>query len=301
VEPNNRRVGLTAAATLLLVFVAASAAAQGRGNAIGKGRQTPPPTVAPTAGGASSGVINVGAREFGAWLDDATLADPGSGWASIGLARYFSPVGHQTDVPSFDGAVGWTRRVQLGMTVPYSRFSALDGATASGRGDVYLTSKIALGDVRDRARRRTFAITPLIEVLSNPDPLTGKRAFWALPVSAETRAKSFRLYGSTGYFSRGVLFGGGAMEVPATERLVATAALTWTRSLKQDVVADAMGLTAARVDFSGGAAYAWRPSVTIFGSLGRTLSKIDANSATLALNTGLTFKFAAKTSKPIRP
>ena len=59
-----------------------------------------------------------------------------------------------------------------------------------------------------------------------------------------------------------------------------------------------MGLNAARVDFSGGAAYAWRPSVMIFGSLGRTLSKIDANSATLVLNTGLTFKFAAKTSKP---
>ena len=225
-EPNSNRVGLRAAATLLLVLVAASAAAQGRGNAFGKGRQTPPPTVASSAGGTSSGVINVGAREFGAWLDDATLANPSSGWASIGVGRYFSPVGHQTDVPSFDGAVGLTRRVQFGMTVPYSRFSALDGTTASGRGDVYLTSKIALGDVRNRTRRGTFAITPLLEVLSYPDPLTGKRAFWALPVNAETRMASFRLYGSTGYFSRGVLFGGGAMEVPATERLVTTAALT---------------------------------------------------------------------------
>jgi hypothetical protein len=242
--------------------------------------------------------VHAGVREFGAWLDDATLANPRSGWIAVSLGHYFSTTGHQTDFPVLDGAIGWTPRVQLGLTVPYSRFNAVDGGSASGRGDVYLSAKVLLRDRTNRPRGTAFAMTPLIEVLSAPDPIDGGRLFWALPVSGEIRLPDFRLYGSGGYFSRGVVFGGGAIEVPATDRLTTTVALTWTRSLADDPVADELGLSSSRMDITGGTAYALNSSFVVFGSLGRTLSRIDANSSTMMLNAGVAFTFAGRASTP---
>jgi len=169
---------------------------------------------------------------------------------AVSLGSYFSPVGRQTDFPSVDGAFGWTNRVQVGLTVPYSRFQTIDGQTVSGRGDIYLSSKISLWDRTAAGSGKAVAITPLLEVLSEPDPFKGGRLFWAIPISGEVRRSGYRLYGSGGYFSRGVLFGGGALEVPLNERLVTTAALTWTRSLASDPLADTLGMSAGRTDMS---------------------------------------------------
>jgi len=298
VETNKVRGCLTAAGVLLALVLATPAAAQGRGNAFGKGRQVPISPTVTTPDSSSASGAGIGIRQFGTWLDDATLGDPGTGWVAMSLGSYFSPVGHQTDFPVLDGAYGLTRKVQFGATVPYSRFSAADGGgTASGRGDVYLSAKVGLFD--DTAKSgMALAITPLVEILSNPDPVDGGRFSWALPVSTEVRMENFRLYGSGGYFSRGAVFGGGAVEVPATDRLVATTALVWTRSLVADPVADALGLGKSRVDITCGAAYALNSSFAVFGSVGRTLSRIDANSATMVLSTGLALSFAGRSPTP---
>jgi hypothetical protein len=278
-------------------MAAAPAAAQGRGNGLGKGRHEPS-AIVPAGGDTSASGAPSGGREFGTWLDDATLADPGSGWIAVSLGSYFSPAGRQTDFPSLDGAFGWTDRIQFGMTVPYSRFRTVDGQTISGRGDVYLSSKLSIWDHTANSSGKAIAMTPLIEVLSEPDPVDGGRLFWAFPVSGEIRRSGYRIYGSGGYFSRGVFFGGGALEIPASERLITTTALTWTRSLASDPVADALGMSPGRVDVTCGASYVLNPSFAVFGSLGRTLSKIDANSATMMLNAGFAFTYAQRGSRP---
>ena len=289
---------LLAAAAILIAVAATPAIAQGRGNAFGKGRQKNPSASVTAAGEASGSTVGgPGVREFGTWLDDATVADPQSGWVAVSLGRYQSPTGHQTDFPVVDAALGWSRRLQFGLTVPYSRVSTTEGVHAGGRGDIYLAAKVSVID-RLREHGAAVAITPLVEILSDPDPLKGGRLFWGLPISGEIRFDGFRAYGTGGYFSRGVLFGSAAVEVPATDRLVTTTALTWTRSLAEDAMADALDLSASRVDLTFASAYSFNPSLAVFGSIGRTLSHIDDNGATLTLNGGVALMFARRSATP---
>lgn len=284
---------------LIAVLTAAPVAAQGRGNGAGKGRKTPiaaEPSVATDAAGTA--IATGGFREFGSWLDDASIVDPGAGWFSVAFGHYRSPGSHQTDFPVADAAIGVNRRLQLGVTLPYSHYGFPDGNGASGRGDVYFNAKIPLKDPATGPEHRGFALTPMLEILSEPDPIHGGRVFWGVPISAEVRAERARLYGSTGYFSRGVFFGSGAIELPATDRIITTAALTWAHSLSNDAAAETMALSATRVDLTGGAAFVLTPRVVAFGSVGRTVSHVDANASTLMLNGGLSFSFS--TAPPTR-
>jgi hypothetical protein len=293
---------------LAVVFVAILcaadiAAAQGRGNAFGKGRKggTVSSGGSTADGTAASGgtIAGTAVREFGTWLDDASLADPGSGWVGVSFGTYSSTGGRQTDFPVFDAAIGLTHRIQVGMTVPsYSRFSAADGTTFGSRGDIYVNSKISILNRLNASRPSALAVTPLVEILSQPDPRDGGRIFWGLPVSAEMRLDSFRVYGSTGVFSRGAWFAGGAVETPVTDRVIVTGALNFARSIIDAPVADAEGLSSSRVDLTGSAVYVMTPKVAVFGSLGRTLSRIDANSSTMVLNGGLAISFASSNPSP---
>ena len=280
-----------------MALAAAPAAAQGRGNGAGKGRKTP--VAAETTAGTTA-VLTGGFREFGSWLDDASIVDPGAGWISVAFGHYTSPGSHQTDFPVADIGFGLNRRAQFGVTLPYSHYGFPDGQGASGRGDVYLNSKIVLRNPSTTSNHRGLALTPMIEILSEPDPIHGGRLFWGLPLSGEMRMNRARLYGSTGYFSRGALFASGAVEVPATDRVITTAALVWAHSLSNDTVADSIGLSSTRLDLTGGVAYVLTPNVATFGSIGRTISGVDANASTLMLNGGLSITFAGATQKPRR-
>jgi hypothetical protein len=293
---------------VVLMLVAVSASAQGRGNANGKGRHTP--AAASAAAGPSSGdggsASSLASREFGAWLDDATLMDPRHGSLGLSFGHYRSVSSRQIDFPSADISYGWTPRVQFGLAVPYSRVTAVDGSGASGPGDMYLDAKIAIREPAAGGHAAGFAMTPLLEILSSPDPARGGRLFWGLPVSAEMRVDRFRLYGATGYFSRGVVFGSGAVEMPVQQRVVTTGTLTWTRSIADDAgsaSADAIGMSRARVDITAAASYVATSSIALFASVGRTISKTDVNSSTLMLNGGVSIAFATppRTHAPAPP
>ena len=100
----------------------------------------------------------------------------------------------------------------------------------------------------------------------------------------------------TGYFSRGAVFASGAFEVPLSEKVTATATLTHTRSLEDDPLSDAQDLSATRWDLSGGAAYFFTPQVTLYGSIGRTISNVDANASSLSVAAGMSFGFQHRLS-----
>jgi hypothetical protein len=53
-------------------------------------------------------------------------------------------------------------------------------------------------------------------------PGSDQRFGWALPVNVEVRPGRMRVYGSAGYFSRGAVFGAGAIEVPINPRATVT-------------------------------------------------------------------------------
>jgi hypothetical protein len=270
---------------------AAPVAAQGKGKGLSKGRgSTPAASPSPSA---DSSLIAV--RQFGAWLDDATVVDPNQGYASISVGHFRALGGRQTDFPIVDAALGVLPRVQIGVSVPYYRLNFLDGSRASGLGDVYLSAKVNLIDPAATKNGFGLAVIPLAEVLSDEDPISGDRFYWGLPIGVEWRRAKYRVYGSTGYFSRGAVFGSGAVEVPLTERVVATGALVHTRALNDDPAADFIGLSKARTDVTGGAAFILTPSVVAFGSVGRTISTLDANGASLMVSAGVSVSFAGET------
>ena len=266
------------------VLLAQPAAAQGKGggNAFGHAKATA--SAGATAAASSSGSTDggtsgprpeaTGVRNFGSWLDDASVLSPGDGLLSLSSGYWRLPSVTEVDVPSFDVAFGLSKRVQAGFSVPVYHASVPGGPVVRGLGDLYLNSKIQL---RDPAAGFGVAVIPLLQVLSAEPVPGGGRVSWALPVSLELQRPGFRAYGSTGYFSRGSLFASAALEVPVAERVWVTGTLSQSHSVKDDAEADVLGLSKNRTDVSGGVTWAAADGLAIFGSLGRTLSTTDPN------------------------
>jgi len=277
----NRAAGSAAVAALLLLVLASPAAAQGRGRGVGRGRNAPAPTIPGT-----------GIRQFGVWLDDATLSPAGQGWATFSVGYTRAPFGRQWDAPSVDTGIGLRQRIQIALSAPLSRVDYTDGTTTRSVGDAYGAVKVALFDPTEEGRSFGLAIVPVVELLSKDSVQEGAgRVFWAIPVAVEKRFEKLRTYGTVGYFSRGSAFAAGAVEVPLNEKFTGTATLSLARSVKDDPLSDAQDLARTRSDLSAGAVYFFSPKATFFASVGRTLSRIDANASSLSVSAGVSFGF----------
>lgn len=285
-----RLIRLSAAATVVIVVAATSAFAQGKGKGLGRKGTTPSATASTTASIAAA--TPVGFRQFGSWLDDASIVDPGTTWLALSFGHYRSAGGNQSDFPVADATIGLSRRAQFGISVPHYSMNFPDGTEVGGLGDIYANLKIGLRSVE----KVQFAITPIVEINQNPVPGTSRVA-WGLPLDVEFPAGKLRVYGSTGVFSRGALFGSGALEIPARDKLVLTTALTFTRSIRDDAGADALGLAKSRGDISVTAAYFLTPVIAAFGGTGRTLSNADGSGTSFMLTGGLSFTFTPTPQK----
>lgn len=273
-------------AALMVCAAVLPAAAQGagHGNAYGHYKSTVSASTHDSAGAAIAGT---GVRNFGSWLDDATVQDPGSGFVTLGFGFYKTPVFREIDFPSIDSGFGVTKKLQVGMSLPYAHASVPGAATAHGFGDVYLNAKYQL---REPAKDRTgFALIPMVEVLSVAPPSGGSRVQWALPVSAERQFDHWRAMGTGGYFSRGAVFSAGALEAELSKRAWLTGSLSWSYSTRHDDLSAALGFHRARLDAGGGVTYAVGSRMAVYGSVGRTLSGRDDNSASFIFSTGISF------------
>ena len=172
-----------AAALAIIVLAAAPAAAQGNGNghALGryKNKSNPPPSASSTTAAPSAESVPVvgGVRQFGSWLDDASLVEPAHGYASISIGHYRSLGGRQTDFPIVDGAFGLTPRLQVGVSVPYYRLTFNDGTRISGLGDVYPTPRFQSSLRKTRSAASAWRCRPCWK-------------FSAIPTRSRTRACS---------------------------------------------------------------------------------------------------------------
>lgn len=291
-----RVAGLLAPPLLFVLLIGSPALAQGNGNAYGRFKKGPAPS--PSSGGAAQlqpQLSGTGVRNFGAWLDDASLLPAGSGSVSVSFAWFRSPIFREFDAPVVDGGIGVMRRVQFGFSVPYYHANEPGGPVARGLGDLYLNGKVQLRDPASHKSGIGFAITPLLEVLSSDPGPDGSRLNWALPLSIELQRSRVRAFGSTGYFSRGSLFASGALELALSDRAWVTGSITGSHSTKPDEVSRALGLSQSRTDVNGGVSWLATPTMAVFGNVGRTISRQDANSASLVINGGISFNFAAWT------
>ena len=285
-------------------LLAQPAAAQGRGNAFGHAKGSTSAGAAAAAAssgsgaaaapdtGAAGGAPETGVRNFGAWLDDASVLAPGGGFTSFSVGYWRLASFTEVDAPSFDVAFGLTKRVQAGASVPVYHASVPGAPPGRGIGDLYLSSKIQLRE--PAADTFGFAVIPLVQVLSaEPVPGTG-RVSWAVPVSLEYQGTGWRAYGSTGYFSRGSLFVSGAIELAVANRTWVTGTLSQSHSIRDDASADALGLSANRTDISGGATWAASDAIALFGAIGRTLGRDDGSATQLFLSGGLSVSWTGR-------
>jgi hypothetical protein len=283
-----------------LVFalaLATSAAAQGKGHAYGRFKGGAAPS--PSSGGAAqlqpAQPSGTGVRNFGAWLDDASLLPPGSGSLSVSFSYFRSPVFREFDVPVVDGGIGMMRRVQFGFSVPYYHANEPGGTVTRGLGDLYLNAKVQLRDPAAHTNGIGFAVTPVLEMLSTDPGPDGSRYHWAVPLSMEVQRSRVRAFASTGYFSRGSLFASGAVELALSDRVWTTGSITRSHSTKPDEFSRSLGLAQSRTDVNGGVTVMMTPTIAAFGNAGRTVSRQDANSASLVVSGGISYSFAAWT------
>ena len=289
-RPLFRTLAVSAA---LLLLTATGASAQGRGKGLTKHGNTP--SINPSTNTAVAGAVPIGYRQFGSWLDDGSVMDPGTTWVSLSFGHYKTIGGNQNDFPVADASFGMSPRTQFGITVPHYTMNFSDGSQVDGLGDIYASVKIALSG-SDSSHAARFALTPIAEI--NQDPVPGTHKFeWGLPLSVELHPGNYRVFGSTGFYSRGAVFASGALEIPVHERVLLTPSLSYSRSLRDDAAADVLGLSKTHKDVNVVAAYILSPAMAAFIGTGRTLSNADGSGTSFMLNGGVSFTFASGGAK----
>jgi hypothetical protein len=228
------RIAATVSAVLIMV---GTAAAQGRGNGNGRSNPSAVTQTRTTSQPASSptGHTSPSFPQFGTWLDDATVATRGAGYLSIGASYWQNAGVRQTDAPILGVTYGMSTRAQISATVPFYR-ATYDGFSRSGLDHVYISGKVAIIDPNVESRRFGMGVSAVAEILSS-DFADASQAHWAAPLSLEFRARAIRLYGSTGYFSRGALFAAGALEWTAHTGTSVTASMTHSASARGVTIA----------------------------------------------------------------
>jgi hypothetical protein len=280
-----------AAALAALVLVPQPAAAQGKGRP--KGPKPQPQQTTEPVPGTPAPVPSF--RQFGLWLDDASAPTHGEGRTGIGIGYYRLDGASHMNVPSLDFGYGLTERWQVSASVPFYRTS-FEGSTSRGLDDMYLSAKWTILDPAETDSQFGFAVSPVVEMLSAGAP--DGRLHFAFPVSIELRRQPYRIYGSTGYFTRGSLFNAVAIERALESGLVVTGALTHSYSMKEDALLDTMGVSRNRMDVTGALAYPVFGSAAAYVSIGRTLTSIAEGGTTLALSGGLSFRFNSPAATP---
>jgi hypothetical protein len=234
-------------------------------------------------------------RQFGSWLDDASAAARGEGRTGIGVGYWRVNGGSQVNVPMLDVGYGFTDRIGASASVPFYR-ATYDGGTARGLDDMYLAGKVTLIDPSLTVSEFGVAVSPVVEILSPGS--VGRRMHYALPVSMELRRQPFRVFGSAGYFSRGSVFTGGAVEWSAPAGYVVTGAVTQSHSTVADATLDALGVSRQRADVTGSFGYPLGQLAAAYVSVGRSLTSIEEGGTKFSLAGGVSFRFSTPRATP---
>lgn len=288
---------------LCVLSCAAPAFAQGKStqapgkNKPGNGAAAAPSRNELSAIAVAPAPVTTGATPL-AWIDDASLLAPGTVSLSMSAMRWSGGGASEVDVPIVDASFGLAPRLQLSASVPRVVGSADASGAAGGVGTSFFSAKV--GVYQDPKRPFKVAATPTLLVLGEGvvdslEPGQG-RVRWGLPVSAEISRGTFRVYGGGGYFSPGLWFTGVAVGAQAAQRVFVSAGVS--RAWRHSDIPDVPMAERDRKEFSGGGAYVLTPSVTLFGSIGRTFRTLVENGAGTSIIGGVSFTFATATAKP---
>jgi hypothetical protein len=290
----------TSRITVLAITTAVCLVAPPHVRGQGLGRTGPPPTApgqakktmtSANAPALSQSVPEPGPRAytFGSWLDTAGVNAPGEAWMWVSTAYWRSRAVREVNAPAVGVSVGLASRAQLTVSVPYFFLSDTSGVTSKGFGAWYVTPKFAL----IQNRRVNVSASPTLEILNWSTSTIGRVNF-LLPVSVEAYAGPFRMYGSTGYLSRGSVFGSGALEWTGRNNLTFTTSIAHSYSVVSDPGSDALGVPRYRTDASTGLYVPLRASAVLFASVGRTVTPVNDMSGRLAVTSGVSLNVARR-------
>ena len=279
-----------ASALALAIFPASLARAQGKSQ---EHKQNPPPSRSDLpASGVTPGVA--GPTPF-AWIEDASLIEPGSVSVTTSFVRWQGTDLGEVDLPVIEAAVGLAPRVHLAATVPRVVGSTDPLGASGGVGTSYFSAKVAIVD--DRTSGVKLSVAPTLEVLGTGvlQSLTPgeRRVHFGLPVSVEGSRGAVRGYGGGGYFSRGIWFTGAGIAVRAADKTYVSAG--YNRSWRRAVTVDVPLSDRSRNELTGGAAYALARSLSVFGSIARSIATLDENGAGTTFAAGLSVFFSPPT------
>jgi hypothetical protein len=288
-----------AAAFLAAVIVMdGTAAAQGRGRGNANGRSPQAGANSPARGTGQTSTAPVALQpspsfpQFGTWLDDATTAARGAGYGSIGATYWRGSGGvSQIDAPILSVTYGIANRAQLSATVPFYHAS-YEGSSGSGLDNVYISGKIAVVNP-DAGEGGIFglAVGAVAEILS-AGFADASRTHWAIPLSVEIRGTAVRVYGSTGYFSRGAFFAAGALEWTTPTGTSLTASLAHSASVEGVTVATTASVPRASLrDASVFVSHPVSNAASLYAAGSRTFSDTWIDGAT-SVSGGISFRFA---------
>ena len=285
---------MLAAGVVLALAVSTPALAQGKSP---PKKNTAPPSRNELAAAAPMATSPSSATPL-AWVDDASLLAPGMVALSVSAMRWQGGGLSEVDAPIVDAAFGLTSRVQLSASVPRVVGSADPAGAAGGIGTSFFSAKIAVYEAPNHNFK--IATGPTLQLLGKGivESLGSQqsRVRWGLPVSAEVSRGTMRLYGGGGYFSPGLWFSGVAAGFAITDKTNASVGVSraWRRTDTPDVLLSERD----RKEISGGASYALRPAISVFGSIGRTFATLEENGAGTSISGGLSIFFAADTRRP---
>jgi hypothetical protein len=224
------------------------------------------------------------------FYDDADI--PSLGWLSI--TEDFSyvrvPAGRALSFPSASISLAVSRRVGFSGTISYAR-STYEDSRINAIGDSYAEVKLLL--VPQHRRRPAVAFEPMIEVLGKAsiadNPLAPDRVNYILPVILQASSDSFRLYNTSGYATRGIVFDSAVFELTRWSRITPIAVVSASRMTRELGLISDLGLNRSRIDLTAGAAIAIRPHCSVYINTGRTLGRIDENATRYQVSGGVTF------------
>jgi hypothetical protein len=290
--PSNVTVNRIAIAFLVaVVATSGTATAQGRGRGVGQAGSGSParsggqPSPAPGALQSSSAF-----PQYGTWLDDATTVGAGTGYVSVATSYWQEASANQLNAPILSATYGISTRAQLSATVPFYRLR-YDGYSGGGIETVYVNAKFALITPDGSTGRFGMAFGGVTEILSSGST-EGSRVHWAVPLSVEFRAPAVRMYGSTGYFSRGAFFAAGAFEWTVPTGTSLTGSFSHSQSVRG--VTTATMTTVEGTALSEANIFVSQPiskTTSVYVAAGRTLSTARVLEAT-SVGGGFSFRFA---------
>jgi hypothetical protein len=272
-----------AASVLVALAAAVPSFAQGKSQ---EHRKSEPPSRSELAPAANAPATTVGGATPFAWIDDATLVEPGAASFAISMSRWSGGGTSEMDVPIVDFAIGLAPRLHLAATIPRVVGSADPSGAVGGVGTSYFGAKIAALD--DAKRHLRLSVAPTLELLGRgvvDASANERRVHFGVPVSVEVARGAHRFSAGAGYFSRGVWFAGAGAGARAGQRTYVSASVS--RSWARDPTSDLTIPARSRNEVSGGAAFELRTNISAFASIARTFATLDENGAGTSVSLGL--------------